>query len=177
VSKSYPAGQVPPPLPQDDAPLMGNPVLSRSHVRRSTNVGWYVGIPAAVIVLGAGAFFVATQVHQQSGMMATTAPAEQAAAAPAALPVAVAPVPAAPPAQVATATPPEMPVAPPAEITPRPRLLHPAERVHRMPVHQAPAASESGADVSATAPSEPPTLTPPPAAPDGTPPPPAPSPN
>ena len=170
MTKTHSADDIPPPLPESDVPLMGNPVLTRRTRRQSAHVGWYIGAPLAVVALGAGAFLLASQFGQQSSLTAplpeTPAPppvATQTVPAPA--PV-VAPV--APPVQVATASPTETPVAPPPAITPHVTRVAHADRV---PVHHtvrpAPAAAESGADVSATAPiaaapAAPPILTPPP---------------
>ncbi len=159
MTQSYPGGEYPSPLPRapEATPplMMSNPVLTRGERRRSAHVGWYVGVPVAVVALAAVAF-VATQMGQQPSLLSNetttpTASTTQTTSAPAAMP---APTPAPAPAEVATASPTEAPVAPPPEITPRSTRLH---ATHRVPLRHAPSASESGADVSATVP----TLTPP----------------
>jgi hypothetical protein len=162
MTSSYTGSDLPPPpLPESDAPMMSNPVLSRrARPKGAANMGWYVGVPVAVVAVGAAAFLIASGLHHQSSLMTTTASTTtaqtqaQAAPAPAPTPAPV-PVPGpAAPAQVATASPTEVPVAPPRAITPR------VAREDRAParhvVHHAAAANDSGADVSATAPITPP---------------------
>jgi hypothetical protein len=173
VTHTFTDGEPSPPLPETDTPLMmNNPVLTRTRPARQgrSNLGWYVGVPVAVVAVGALAFVVASNVHQQPSLTTTatdTTTTTTAAAAPAPAPAAV-PAPAPPPAQVATASPTETPVAPPAAITPRPEHLASAEHhaaIHRAITRHATDAGENAADVSATAPmTAPPTLTPPPPA-------------
>jgi hypothetical protein len=160
MTQSYPGGEFPSPLPEAETPppmMMANPVLTRrGETRRSAHMAWYVGVPVAVVALGALAFVITGQMNQPSLLSndsQTTTTTTAQTAPPAAAPVPV-PAPAPAPAQVATAAPTETPVAPPPEITPRPTRTN----VVRHVTHRAPSASESGADVSATAPQ---TLTPP----------------
>src|ERR1700678_2416012 len=85
---------VDPPLPENDAPLMGNPVLARSSVPRKgrSNIGLYGGIAAAVVILGGGAILFAAQARHANELTTssdTTQPVqEQAAATPAPAPMA-----------------------------------------------------------------------------------------
>ncbi len=176
-----------PPLPESDAPLMGNPILTRSTGRgrrtsgtrraSGTRSGWQVALPVAAVVViagAAGAYFLAKS-SQTQPLTANPPAAAPAASAPAAqMPAAVA----------STAAPTEAP-APPTEAAPPPPASAPAvaprhERVTRLAraapierhatVRHARAAEDQGADVSATAPaaapppSAPPVITPPPAA-------------
>jgi hypothetical protein len=98
-----------PPLPESEAPLMGNPVLMRRNVprrARSRLTLYATGAAIAVVVLAGGAYLVASGMHQRNDLMTnpdTTPPAAQDAAATPAPP----PAPSAP---VVAAT--EKPVAP-----------------------------------------------------------------
>jgi hypothetical protein len=164
---------VDPPLEESATPLMGNPILTRQSPRRQSSpsrMAWYLGVPIAVIAVGAAAYFVSTTTHPGS-----TAPAEQVAQA--TPPAAVAPAPAPTPAPASVSTP--EPVAPPPMAAAAP--MEPVQPLHPPRVettrsrlatrhatsHRAATAEESGADVSATAPAMPPPVTaaPPPAAP------------
>ena len=175
-----------PPPGANDMPLMGNPILMRTSGRtRSSGVrtsgsrasgsrsGWQVALPVAAVVViagAAGAYFLAKS--SQTQPLTTTAPATApAASAPATEPPAPIASTAAPTAAVVSPT--EKPVAP--DLAPRrepvTRLAR-AERTERhAAVRHARAASDEGADVSATAPmaapppapSAPPVITPPPA--------------
>jgi hypothetical protein len=175
-----------PPPGANDMPLMGNPILMRTSGRtRSSGVrtsgsrtsgsrsGWQVALPVAAVVViagAAGAYFVAKS--SQTQPLTTTAPtAATAASAPAAEPPA--PVASTATPTAAAVSPTEKPVAP--ELGPRheraTRLAR-AERTDRhVAVRRARAASDEGADVSATAPmaapppapSAPQVITPPPA--------------
>jgi hypothetical protein len=140
-----------PPMADNDAPLMGNPVLARrSTPRRGTgaaNLGWYVGIPLAVAAVCGVAYF-AVSAHQ-SAPLTTEGPvapqAQQASIAPAPLPSALPKATPAPAVRMAQATP-EPAMAP---VAPETGAMH-----HHIVRRESPAvsATDSGADVSATAP-------------------------
>jgi hypothetical protein len=171
-----------PPLGESDAPLMGNPILTRTTTRRSrgpagSKVGWQAGVAAAAVVLVAGAA-AAYFVMKSSSQPLMTNPAAPTASAPAAQPTT-------PPPAVASTAPPTAAPVPPTEAAPPPAAAGAAprhERVTRMAradrtdmrasrhatVRKARAAEEAGVDVSATAPapkpaapSPPPVITPP----------------
>ena len=167
-----------PPPPESDAPLMGNPVLMRGtgNRRKSTSTArmgsWQVALPVAAVVLlagGAAAYFFAQQSKPQpltANPPAASAPAPIAStASPTAAPVA--PTEAAPPPPAAARA-----AAPRHEHVTRMARLEPSRAaVRHTPVRRARAASDEGADVSATAPeaaparapSAPPVISPPPA--------------
>lgn len=167
----------PPPLPESEAPLMGNPVLMRGTTGRrksasSAKMGsWQVALPVAAVVLLAGAgaaYFFARSSQPQP--LAANPPVASAPAAPIAStesPTAapVAPTEAAPPPPAAAPT-----AAPPREHVTRMARAEPSRAAARhATVRHARAASDEAADVSATAPeaapapSAPPVISPPPA--------------
>jgi hypothetical protein len=138
---------VDPPLQQSEAPLMGNPILSRTNAprRANSNTALYAGAAVALVaVLAGGAYLIASGVHQRSDLVtsAETAPPsqEQAAVTPAAAPVAT----------------PTAPIVASAETPEQPLRVARAERAEvravRHTEHRAAAraAAEQGADASAT---------------------------
>jgi hypothetical protein len=175
-----------PPLPQSEAPLMGNSVLTRRSVPRKgqSSTALYAGAAIAVVAVLAGSAYLLASNHQNSSLMtnagSTPVAQQQAAATPA--PV-LAPV--APP--VATPTPSE------ARIVAQADMREPPARAERTDARTtrhierrqaARSADENSADTSVTiSPSQAatpqpaqqaaPVMTPAPAAPVITPPPPA----
>jgi hypothetical protein len=171
----------PPPLPESDAPLMGNPVLMRGSAgrRRTTSTakgsGWQVALPIAAVVLiagGAAAYFFARSSQPQPltanpPAAATRAPSGPIASTESPTAAPMAPTEAAPPPPVAARA-----SAPPRAHVTRMARAEPVRAVVRhTAVRRARAASDEGADVSATAreaapapaPSAPPVISPPPA--------------
>jgi hypothetical protein len=150
------------PPPANEAPLMANPVLARSTRGGGGKGGgaaaWYVGVPVAVVLLGAGAWYVAAQNHH-NGLMtnAPTAPVQQTAPI-AAPPPSPAPAPAAPGPQATPAPAPMAAAAPEPKMTPvkpshAPRFASTEPRGHH--VTRASSASEATEDAAAVAPSAP----------------------
>jgi hypothetical protein len=174
----------PPPLPESDAPLMGNPVLMRGSAGRrkttSTAKGgaWQVALPIAAVVLiagGAAAYFFARSSQPQPLTANPPAAAAPATGAPSG-PIASTESPTAAPIAPTEAAP-RPPVAARASAPPRAHVTRMARAeptrtpVRHAAVRRARAASDEGADVSATAreaapapaPSAPPVISPPPA--------------
>ena len=138
---------VDPPLQQSEAPLMGNPILSRTNAprRANSNTALYAGAAVALVaVLAGGAYLIASGAHQRSDLVTNTETAppaqQQAAATPA-------------PAPVVTPT---APIVASAETPEQPLHLARAERAEVKAVRHAEhraaarAAAEEGADASAT---------------------------
>ena len=138
-----------PPLQGSEAPLMGNPVLTRRTTprRAGSNTPLYAaGAAIAVIVLGGGAYLAANGMQHRDSLTtsAPTAPVTQEAAAiPSATPAPAPVVASVPPAPVLASA--EQPVAP---------IQSPSVRtVHRVQHQQsARAAEDESADTSASAP-------------------------
>jgi hypothetical protein len=152
-----------PPLETSEAPLVGNPILTRRSVPgRSKYLGWYVGVPLAVIAVCGAAYAVVAGQHQ-TPLVATSATTEQASTATVTPAPTPAPVAAPAPAPMAQATPePAMaPVQPPARLV---REARADERASHWAAERRAAATaeDSGSDASATSPNA---ATPPPAAP------------
>jgi hypothetical protein len=135
---------VDPPLPENDAPLMGNPVLARSSVPRKgrSNIGLYGGIAAAVVILGGGAILFAAQARHANELTtssdATQPVQEQAAATPAPMATPTAPI-------VADASTREAPVLP-ARVS-RSEISGVRHAEHRAAARTA---EDNGADTAAT---------------------------
>jgi len=71
-----------PPPPASETPLAGNPILTRRSVpRRSANLGWYVGVPLAVVAVCGAAYVVVSSQHSSSLMTTTSATTQQASTA------------------------------------------------------------------------------------------------
>jgi hypothetical protein len=139
-----------PPLPESEAPLMGNPVLMRGAAPRragSKTTLYAAGAAIAVIVLAGGAYLAVNGMHQGSALMTnadtTPPPAQDAAATPAT------PAPIATPAPVVAAA--EQPAAPVrlARVEQTPRAEVKAVR-HAELRQAARAAEDNGADTAVT---------------------------
>jgi cytoskeletal protein RodZ len=158
-----------PPPPESDAPLLGNPILTRGTTgrRRSggsgSKIGWQVALPVAAVVVIAGAASAYYFAHSsQTQPLMTNPPAAASAVQP-------------PPAVASTAPPTAAPARPteaaPPAAAPRhehvTRLARAERTPHHAAVRRARSAEDQGADVSATAPvaapSPPPVISPPPA--------------
>jgi hypothetical protein len=110
------SGAVDPPLPESETPLMANPVLSRTRPQGhgQPHIGWYVGIPAALIILAGGAYLLAANAQQNNSLTAVPPSTQPVAAA----------TPAPAPAPVAAATPAPTPAAAPVEAQAAPVSEH-----------------------------------------------------
>lgn len=135
-----------PPLSGEEAPFIGNRALDRA-TRRNSRLGWYVGVPLAVILAG-GAAVATIELTGHNEPLTTDTPAQTAAAAPA--PASAAPSPAPAAALAAEATP--SPAAPAVE--PQMASVQPERQPVRHHSRPAPAAAadENAVDTSATAP-------------------------
>jgi hypothetical protein len=144
---------VDPPLQQSDAPLMGNPILTRRSVprKRQSSTALYAGAAIAVVAVLAGSAYLIASNHQRSDLMtspATTPPAQQQAAA--------TPAPTPMEAPVSASKPPTARIVARADVSEPPARVARAERADVTPVrhaarHQAArSADENSADASVT---------------------------
>ncbi len=135
---SPPPGEVPPSPFLDRAPLIDRTAKQtlREASWRMAGPGWLIGVPMAVIALGAIAVVVANGVSRQPRLLLTVPPTPPEVATQAKV---SSPAPAPPIVTAASATP----------KVPRHRRRRYAARIA---IRSAPSATDSGTDISATAP-------------------------